>query len=318
MSGAPVRLRLRTRTIEPSAQAPVVMGIVNASPESFSDGDRVGGVERQVALGRALVGAGARIIDVGGESGVTDRAPVSAAEEIARIVPVIERLSAEGIAVSADTWKGEVARAALRAGAVMVNDISGLSDPSVADACAEAGAALVVMHTEVPPKQKRFPGYQDVAFEALGFLRSRIELAVGRGVAEDQIVVDPGPDFGKTPAETVELLRRLPELESLGRPILLAASRKDFVGALTGRAPAERLGGTLAAVAEGLDAGASILRVHDVPPVCDYLLVRAALRGERPVPRELRLDAALRRSENGSPGWAAPPHGAAPGTSGDV
>jgi dihydropteroate synthase len=205
------------------------------------------------------------------------------------------------VLVSVDTWKAPVARAAIEAGAAMINDVSGLLDPGVADACASSGAALVVMHTRARPKEKAFPHYDDVAADVLLFLRERIAFACERGVAEEQIVVDPGPDFAKTPAETVAALRRLPELHAeLGRPVLLAASRKDFVGALTGRAPADRLAGTLAALGEGVTAGAAIVRVHDVAATRDFLTVRAALRGETEVPRELHLDQRLRR-QAGSP-----------------
>jgi dihydropteroate synthase len=290
-----MRLRLREAVVE--LDRPLVMGIVNASPESFSDGASVGGLDVQVERALAL---GADIVDVGGESGVTDRPPVPAEEEAARVVPLVERLAAEGIVVSVDTWKEEVARAALDAGAAMINDVSGLLEPGVADACAETGAALVLMHTRARPKEKAFPGYDDVVDDVLDFLRERIELARSRGVEDEQLVVDPGPDFAKTPAETVEVLRRLRELTSLGRPVLLAASRKDFVGALCGRAPADRTAGTLAAIGEGVDAGAAIVRVHDVAATRDFLTVRAALRGEVDVPHELRLDPRLRR-QAGSP-----------------
>jgi dihydropteroate synthase len=277
-----------------AAPAPVLMGIVNASPESFSDGAAVGGLEQQVRRALELRDAGAGIVDVGGESGVTDRAPVAAEEEAARVVPLVERLVGEGIAVSVDTWKAEVARAAVAAGASMVNDVSGLRDPALADVCAEAGATLVVTHTAAPPKEKAFPPYGDVAAEVVAFLRERAELARTRGV--ERIVLDPGPDLTKTPAQTVAVLRALPEVVELGHPVLLAVSRKDFVGAITGRTPDARLGGTLAAVGAGVDAGASILRVHDVAAAADYLAVRAALRGEREVAADLRLDPGLRRA----------------------
>jgi dihydropteroate synthase len=225
---------------------------------------------------------------------------VPAAEEAARVVPLVERLAAEGVVVSVDTWKSEVARAAVDAGAAMINDVSGLLDPAIADVCAESGAALVVMHTRARPKEKAFPGYDDVMADVLAFLRERIAVARERGVGEEQIVVDPGPDFAKTPAETVAVLRRLGELRELGRPVLLAASRKDFVGALCERPPAERLAGTLAAVGAGVDAGAAIVRVHDVAATRDFLTVRGVLRGEIDVPRELRLEQRLRR-QAGSP-----------------
>ncbi|MEA2421159.1 MAG: dihydropteroate synthase, partial [Thermoleophilaceae bacterium] len=251
-----------------------------------------GGIDDQVERALAM---GADIVDVGGESGVTDRPPVPAAEEAARVVPLVERLVAEGVVVSVDTWKAEVARAALDAGASMINDVSGLVEPDVAAACAESGAALVVMHTRALPKQKAFPGYDDVAADVLAFLSERMAVARDQGVLDEQLVVDPGPDFAKTPAETVAALRRLRDLAELGRPVLLAASRKDFLGALTGRPPAGRLAGTLAAIGEGVDAGAAIVRVHDVAATRDFLTVRSALRGEIEVPQELRLDQRLRR-----------------------
>jgi dihydropteroate synthase len=273
---------------------PLLMGIVNASPESFSDGAAVGDLDEQVRRGLALRDEGADVIDIGGESGVTDRPPVTEGEEIARVAPLVERLAGEGVTVSVDTWKPGVARAALAAGATIVNDPSGLHEPEIADACAEAGAALVITHAAAPPKQKLFPAYDDVAKEVVEFLVERVELARGRGV--ERIVLDPGPDLGKTPADTVAALRALPDVVALGYPVLLAVSRKDFVGALTGRGPTERLAGTLAAIGAGLDAGASILRVHDVRAAADYVAVRAALRGDREISPELRLDRSLRRA----------------------
>jgi dihydropteroate synthase len=290
------RLVLRGTELHPSPERPLIMGIVNASPESFSDGALVGGLEDQLARALAMRDEGADLIDVGGESGVTDRAPVDAAEEAARVVPLVERLAAEGIVVSVDTWKAEVARAALAAGASLVNDVSGLRDPGVAAACASAGAGLVVTHTRSAPKRKAFPAYGDVVADVVGFLRERIAAARAEGVGEDRLVVDPGPDLAKLPADTVTVVRSLPAVAELGRPVLLALSRKDFVGALTGRPPRERLAGTLAAIAAGLDGGGSILRVHDVAAVSDFVAVRAALRGDRDVEPDLRLDPGLRRA----------------------
>jgi dihydropteroate synthase len=297
--GRPVRLRLAQRTIKLERGRPLLMGIVNTSPDSFSDAGSNPSLEAQVDRAHELADAGAHLIDVGGESGVTNVPPVSAEEELERVAPLVERLAADGLIVSVDTWKPEVAREVVSLGAAMVNDVSGLRDPALADACAESGAALVVMHTRAEPKQKTFPGYDDVTADVTAFLRERIGLALGRGVGEDQIVVDPGPDFAKSPAETVSVLRDLPRLvEELGRPVLLAVSRKDFVGALTGRPPRERLAGTLAAVGEGVDAGASIVRVHDVAATADFLRVRATLRGETPVAEDLRLAESLRREGN--------------------
>jgi dihydropteroate synthase len=289
-------LRVPGRTIEIEPGRPLLMGIVNASPESFSDGGITGDVDAQVKLAHEQIEAGAHLIDVGGESGVTDKPPVSAEEERRRVVPLVERLAADGVLVSVDTYKPEVARTALDAGAAMINDVSGLLDPELADVCAAAGAALVLMHTRARPKEKTFPEYEGpVTDDVITFLRERIELAEERGVSEEQIVIDPGPDFGKTPAQTIETLRHLEALRELGRPILLAVSRKDFVGALTNRRPRERLAGSLAAIGEGVDAGAAILRVHDVAEVRDFLTVRAALRGEANVPQDLRLAEDLRR-----------------------
>ena len=289
-------LRVPGRTIDVEPGRPLLMGIVNASPESFSDGGITGDVDAQVQLARAQIEAGAHLIDVGGESGVTDRAPVTAEEERRRVVPLVERLAADGVLVSVDTFKPDVARAALTAGAAMINDVSGLLDPELADVCAAAGAALVLMHTRARPKEKTFPAYDGpVTDDVLAFLRERMRIAADRGVSEEQIVIDPGPDFAKTPAQTVEALRHLDTLRELNRPILLAVSRKDFIGALTGRRPRERLAGSLAAIGEGVDAGASILRVHDVAEVRDFLTVRAALRGEAKVPEDLRLAEDLRR-----------------------
>jgi dihydropteroate synthase len=232
---------------------------------------------------------------------VTNRAPITAEAEIERVLPLVTRLVAAGHLVSVDTWKVPVARAALDAGAHLINDVSGLADPEIAGHCARAGAGLVIMHTRAAPKVKAFPSYDDVVADVVAFLDERIALARARGVRAEQVVIDPGPDFAKTPSQTVTVLHRLPELARIGRPILLAVSRKDFVGALTGRRPAARLAGTLAAIGEGVDAGASILRVHDVAEVIDFLTVRRALRGEAPVVTDLQLAEHLRR-EPTSPG----------------
>jgi dihydropteroate synthase len=290
-------LRLGERRVDFQQEPPLVMGIVNASPESFSDGGRYATLEAQVERALELVEQGADMIDVGGESGVTGIAAIAAGEEAERVVPLVERLVAESVVVSVDTWKPAVARAALAAGAAMINDVSGLRDPELAEACGQAGAALVVMHTRAEPKVKEFPHYDDVAADVVAFIRERVAMAIERGVEEERIVVDPGPDFAKTPAETVSVLRSLDGLAGLGRPILLAVSRKDFVGALTERAPRDRGAGTLAAVGAGVDAGAAILRVHDVAATVDYLKVRAALAGQAPVDPELRLPDSLRRQQ---------------------
>jgi dihydropteroate synthase len=278
-----IDLRLRDRTVAVEPGRPLIMGIVNAGDDSFSDTVRLDTLERQVQRGLELAAEGADLVDVGAESGVTYTPASRADDEAALVVPLVERLVAEGVRVSVDTWKPDVARAALDAGAVMLNDVSGLRDPALADLAARSGAALVLMHTRAEPKREAFPDYDDVAADVEAFLRERVALARAHGVAEDQLVLDPGPDFAKTPAQTVAVLRDLARLHALGRPLLLAVSRKYFLGAITGRPPAERLAGTLAAAAWAVDAGAAILRVHDVAAVRDALAVKAVLDGRAEV-----------------------------------
>ncbi len=251
------------------------MGVVNASPESFSDAGGLRSVDERAALGRSLLDAGADLIDVGGESGVTNRPAVTPDEEVARVAPLIERLAhGEDALVSVDTYKPEVARAAIAAGAAIVNDVSGLRDPELADVCAETGAGLVITHTRAAPKEKLLVPEFDAGIgqDIERFLSDRISLAMEHGVVFEQLLLDPGPDLGKTPAQTVQALRSLDRLHELGRPLLLAVSRKDFVGAITSRGPRARLAGTLAAVAHGVDQGVHVLRVHDVGDVADFPL----------------------------------------------
>ena len=284
-------LRLRDRELD--LHRPVLMGIVNATPDSFSDPQGPKQADELAARGLRLGADGAAIVDVGGESGRSDTEAVPVEEEIERVVPVIERLAEGGALVSVDTWRAPVADAALAAGAHMINDVSGLSDPGVAEACAATGAALVITHTRAAPKTKEFPHYDDVVADVCAFLDECVQAARDAGVGEDRIVLDPGIDLAKTPAESVEVLRRLPEVGALGHPLLLAVSRKDFVGALTGRPPAERDAGTLAAVGAAAQGGAHIIRVHDVAAAGDYLRVHDALTdGADPA---LELAPALRR-----------------------
>jgi dihydropteroate synthase len=299
MAVPPRPFRTTRGTFELGAR-PWLMGIVNASPDSFSDGGMPRTVEEQVGLARSLVCSGADVIDIGGESGVTNKPPVAAAEEIERVVPLVERVAGElGALISIDTYKPPVARAAIAAGAAIVNDVSGLRDPELADVCAQTGAGLVVMHTRAAPKQKLLDPSLDrrIADDVATFLAQRIALAADHGVAFEQLMLDPGPDFGKTPYQTVEVLRALEGLHELGRPVLLAVSRKDFVGAITGRPPRERLAGTLAAVAHGVAAGAHVLRVHDLAQVRDFLAVRAVLSGEAELDPDARLVDELRREQ---------------------
>ena len=294
MSANPARLRAGDRLLELGGRAggPLIMGIVNATPDSFSDGGRFGTLTAQVELARELVDAGADILDIGGESASTGRPPVAVEQEIERVAPLIERVVGElGAIVSVDTYKPAVAIAAIAAGATIVNDVSGLRDIGLAEVCAQTGAALVVMHTRAAPKQRmQDPDlYDDLTAEVIAFLRERVEQAIAAGVDPEQLILDPGPDFAKTPAQTIELLAQVGRLHELGRPLLMAISRKDFIGALTGRTPRERLPGTLAALAHGVDAGAHIFRVHDVAAAADFLRVRAALAGELAPRRDLAL-----------------------------
>jgi dihydropteroate synthase len=277
---------------------PWLMGIVNATPDSFSDDGAHATLDQRVELARTLLDAGAQIIDIGGESGRTDQPPIEAEEEIERVVPLIERVAGGlGALVSVDTYKPAVAFAAINAGAAIVNDVSGLRDPELADVCAGTGAGLVLMHTRAAPKEKLLDPTLDglVGADVKRFLRELISVAMAHGVSFEQLMLDPGPDFGKTPAQTVEVLRDLSDLHALERPLLLAVSRKDFVGAITHRPPRARLAGTLAAIGHGVDMGVHVLRVHDVADVADYLAVRAALTGETEVDPDLQLATDLRR-----------------------
>lgn len=288
-------LRARDKTLV--CDRPVVMGILNANADSFSD---PGPRSRPEVLRRAgeLVAAGATIVDIGAQSAITGRPPVEAAAEAAAVAPVVAGVVARwpGVLVSVDTWKPAVAAAALDAGAHMVNDVSGLADLELARLCAGAGAALVVMHTAAPPLVRRQERglYADVADEVASFLARRMAAAAEVGVPGDAMVVDPGIDFAKTPAQSLRLLRHLDRVVALGRPVLLALSRKDFVGALTGRPPAGRGAGTLGAVAALAKVPGQILRVHDVAATVDMLAVLAAVAGDDPVPDDLALAEELR------------------------
>lgn len=281
----------------------MVVGVVNATPDSFSDrGDRsTAGSIRQV---ERHLEDGATVIEIGGESNVTNRPAVTAAEEIERVLPVIEAAVAAGATVSVDTYKPEVAERALAAGTAIVNDISGGGNPELLAVCAAARAGVVLMHTEVPPKTQRwdealYPG--GIVDHLERFFRERLELLESHGIDREQVVIDPGPDFAKTPRQTVDALRGLDRLVALGRPVMLAVSRKDFIGAITDRRPSERGPGTFAALAWGIDRGAHLLRVHDVAGTGDFLRIRAALRGEKVVDPALRISERVRREPPAGP-----------------
>jgi dihydropteroate synthase len=274
---------------------PALMGIVNANPDSFSDAVRLTALDQQVAHAHRLIADGASIIDVGGESGVTYTDVSAEVVEIERVVPLIERLAADGVVVSVDTWKPAVAEAAIAAGAAILNDVSGLRDERLAEICARTGAALVVMHTRAAPKQEHFHDYAgDVSGDVVSFLRERCAVARAAGVRDEQLILDPGPDFAKTPAETIQSLHAIDAVGALGRPVLHAVSRKYFVGAITGQPPAERGAGTLAAVGWSADHGAAILRVHDVRATADFLAVKRVMDGGDPMPEFDAGDDALK------------------------
>ena len=255
------------------------MGIVNATPDSFSDGGLYLDREAAVRHGLQLAREGAAILDVGGESSRPGAEPVDEAEELARVLPVVERLAAAGERVSVDTTKVAVARAALAAGATIVNDVSAFRfDPGMAELVAEAGAGCCLVHMRGEPRTMHHdPSYDDVVSQVKAFLEERLAFAVAAGIDEQRIWLDPGIGFGKNVEHNLELLRRLDEIVAIGRPVVVGTSRKSFLGKLAGGKPAEeRLPGTIATNVLALERGASIFRVHDVGPVVDALAVTAA------------------------------------------
>jgi dihydropteroate synthase len=261
-----------------------LMGIVNVTPDSFSDGGLFLDPERAIAHGLELAAAGADILDVGGESTRPGAAPVPAEEELRRVGPVLEALAggaAAGVAVSIDTAKASVAAAALDAGAEIVNDVTALrSDPDLAALCAERRSTVILMHMLGTPRtMQEDPRYDDVVDDVRAFLAERIEAAVDAGIAEGQIWIDPGIGFGKTVAHNLEILRRLGELRDLGRPVVVGASRKSFIGRLTGREVTDRVGGTIAANVVALAHGADVLRVHDVAQMRDAAATAEVILG---------------------------------------
>lgn len=260
-----------------------VMGVVNVTPDSFSDGGRYLDPDAAVAHGRRLAAEGASMLDVGGESTRPGAEPVGEDEELRRTVPVIERLAAAGAAeLSIDTTKLAVAEAALDAGAGMVNDVSALRfAPAIAGLVADRGARCVLMHMLGEPRTMQSdPRYGDVVDDVKAFLEERVAFAVGEGVAEERIWLDPGIGFGKTAEHNLTLLARLREIVAIGRPVVIGTSRKSFLSRLAGgRAEDERLPGTIATNVLALEQGATVFRVHDVRPNADALTVAAATVG---------------------------------------
>lgn len=257
-----------------------VMGVVNVTPDSFSDGGRFLDPDAAGAHGVRLADEGAAILDVGGESTRPGAAPVPAEEERRRVAPVVEALAAAdtGAQLSVDTSKLAVAEAALDAGASLVNDVTAFrAEPGLAGLVAQRGADCCLMHMLGEPRtMQRDPRYGDVVCDVRAFLEERLAFAVAEGVPEERVLLDPGIGFGKTVEHNLELLRRLDEIAAIGRPVVVGTSRKSFLGRLTGRDVSERLPGTIATNVLAYARGASVFRVHDVAPVRDALAVAAA------------------------------------------
>jgi dihydropteroate synthase len=274
-----VRIQIGSRLFE--GPGPFLVGVVNVTPDSFSDGGRFLDLEQAVAQAERLLAEGADLLDLGGESTRPGAPPVPAEEELRRVVPVVERLRARGVRapISVDTSKAAVARAALDAGADLVNDVTGLRDPALLALVAERGAPAVIMHLRgTPADMQARATYADVVGEVVAELRQAVERALRAGVARERLVVDPGIGFAKTAAQSLEVLAGLGRLRALGLPLLVGPSRKSFIGAVSGAAATDRLPGTLAAVAACVLQGVEFLRVHDVAPARQAAQVAAALR----------------------------------------
>jgi dihydropteroate synthase len=294
-------LRAGRRTLD-VATRPLVVGVLNATPDSFYDGGRY--FERDRALARAdeLVAEGADLVEVGGET-ARPGPPVDAAEEQRRVVPLVDLLVRRlSVPIAVDTYKPDVARAAVEAGAVLINDISGLADVRTAEVAAATGAALVVMHIQGRPKVRQpWPRYASVVDEVYAFLEARTRRARAAGVTADRLVVDPGFSFGKAPEHDLEILRRLGEFSGLGYPIYLATSRKNYIRDVLALPPEDLLEGTLAAVAYGVAQGAHLVRTHDVRPIMRVIRTVLAITD---VPRAAaRGGGAAAENRRGEEGW---------------
>jgi dihydropteroate synthase len=273
------------RGLLPTSERPVVMGVVNVTPDSFSDGGRFADAQAAVAAGRALLAEGADVIDVGGESTRPGATAVSAAQELERVLPVIGPLADAGAIVSIDTVKSEVAQAAVDAGAAIVNDVSGGTlDPELLPTVAELGVPYVLTHLRgTPETMQDDPRYDDVVGEVYDHLADRLDELEQLGIPAERVVIDPGIGFGKRVEDNLSLLNRLRELTSLGRPVLVGASRKAFIGAVAGIPdPASRLPGSLAAASLAVANGASIIRAHDVADTVQAVAVARAIRSAAP------------------------------------
>jgi dihydropteroate synthase len=279
-----MQLKLPRRTL--SLDAPLVMGIVNCTPDSFSGDGRGSDVDAVLAQARSMIADGAAIIDVGGESTRPGAMPVDEADEIARVVPVIAALRAESdVVISIDTMKPAVMRAACAAGAEIVNDVFALRADGAIDAVRDAGAAVCLMHMQGQPRtMQHAPQYDDVVAEVSAFLRERIAACETAGLARERLCIDPGIGFGKRLEHNLDLLRALPALQVSGCPVVLGVSRKSMFGDLLGRPLDERLPGALAAAAIAVWQGVAIVRTHDVRATADAVRVAQALRSKQGMP----------------------------------
>jgi dihydropteroate synthase len=279
---------------------PMIMAVINATPDSFSDAGKYATVEARMERTREVLAQGADILDIGGQSAITGVPEISEDEEIERITPVIEWVATNTDAImSIDTYRPAVAAAALDAGAHIINDISGLLHPELADVVASRGAGYILMHNRGRPKVRLTDAnlYEDVVADVLSFMDDKLAVLAAAGVSRQQVIVDPGPDFAKTPAQTVEVLRHVSKLLEYRRPVLFPVSRKDFIGAITGRPPRERLSGTLAAIAHTLTlTRAGIYRVHDIEEVRNFLDVWDVLQGHAELGSDVLLDRSLWRA----------------------
>jgi len=261
---------------------PLVMGIVNITPDSFSDGGAFLAADHAIAQARRLVGEGADLLDLGAESTRPGAQPVDAAGELARLMPVLEAAVPMGVPVSVDTMKPEVMRVAMKAGAAMINDVNGFRAPGAVETLAAGDAAACIMHMQGEPRTMQAdPHYDDVVGEVRDWLAARADVLVAAGVARERIVIDPGFGFGKTVAHNLELLRNLASLLPTGLPVLAGLSRKSTLGHITGRPAGERLAASIAAAIIAVQNGARIVRVHDVAATVDALAVLAAVQGAR-------------------------------------
>lgn len=292
--------RLSARGLTLDIDRPLIMAVINATPDSFSDAGKYATIEARMERTREVLDQGADVLDIGGQSAITGVPEISEQEEIDRITPVISWVASNTDAImSVDTYRPRVARAALESGAHIINDISGLMYPDLADVVAEHDAGYVLMHNRGRPKVRLTDAnlYDDVVADVIGFMDDRLSRLATAGVSPDQVIIDPGPDFAKTPSQTVDVLRAVTRLLDYARPLLFPVSRKDFIGAITGRPPRERLSGTLAAIAHTLTLTRSgIYRVHDIEEVRNFLDVWDVLQGHRELGADVLLDRDLWRA----------------------